>query len=110
MYATTKSIVKVSHGIDNLEGRDAYTSSEFITNLRSKYNVNPPSLTYIAGTMFWVRASIYRDFFHKNPPLEIRSTLERASITDVDGPTQTHAWERLLSWIVTSQGFKIKEI
>jgi hypothetical protein len=59
--------------------------------------------------MFWVRASIFEDFFSMYSPLSIRAQLEEGNVLD-DEPTITHTWERLLSWLVTSKGYKIKGI
>lgn len=95
---------------DNDQGRDAYTESGFITALMDKYGIRPPGYQYVAGTMFWVRASLYESFFTAHHPLEIRKTLEEGNVLDHDQPTHTHAWERLLSWLVTSQGYKIKGV
>ena len=94
---------------DNDQNRDAYTSTEFIQSLKKEYNIYPPGLQYVAGTMFWIRASIFEDFFSIYSPLKIRSQMEEGNVLD-DEPTVTHAWERLLSWLVTSKGYKIKGI
>jgi len=94
---------------DNEQKRDAYTNSEFIKELKNKYGIQPPHLSYIAGTMFWVRAALLEAFFSQYPPLEVRSTLEEGNVTD-ETPTITHAWERLLCWMVTAKGFQIKGI
>lgn len=95
---------------DNDQGREAYTESGFIAALKDKYGIRPPGLQYAAGTMFWVKASLYEEFFASHSPLEIRATLEEGNVLDNDQPTHTHAWERLLSWLVTSQGYKIKGV
>ena len=94
---------------DNEQQRNAYTNSELIRNLKEQYGIYPSHLQFVAGTMFWVRASIFENFFKKHPPLAIRATLEDGNVMD-DMPTTTHAWERLLCWIVTSQGYQIKGI
>lgn len=95
---------------DNDQGRDAYTESAFVIALKDKYGIRPSGLQYVAGTMFWVRASLYENFFTIHSPLEIRKALEEGNVLDYDQPTLTHAWERLLSWLVTSQGYKIKGV
>jgi lipopolysaccharide biosynthesis protein len=94
---------------DNDQNRDAYIDTEFIQTLKKDYSINPPGLQYVAGTMFWVRASIFEDFFSMYSPLSIQAQLEEGNVLD-DEPTITHAWERLLSWLVTSKGYKIKGI
>jgi lipopolysaccharide biosynthesis protein len=100
----------VRNEVDNEQKTNAYIDSPLIEELKGKYGINPPGLQYVAGTMFWVRASLFKEFFTNNPPLKIRSELEPGNITDVNGPTITHAWERLLCWIVTSKGYKIKGV
>ena len=95
---------------DNEQKRNAYIDSPLIQSLKSKYQLQPPGLQYVAGTMFWVRASLFSAFFTQYAPLQIRSELEAGNITDIEGPTITHAWERLLCWIVTNKGYQIKGI
>lgn len=94
---------------DNEQKTDHYTTSTFITILKKRYSIHPPSLQFVAGTMFWVRAALLESFFTKYPPLLIRATLEEGNVMD-NLPTCTHAWERLLCWVVTSQGYQIKGI
>lgn len=94
---------------DNEQKRNAYTNSNFIQKLKAQYHIQPPHLQFVAGTMFWVRAALLQNFFTKYEPLAIRATLEEGNVLD-DRPTTTHAWERLLCWIVTSQGYQIKGI
>jgi lipopolysaccharide biosynthesis protein len=100
----------IRNELDNEQKSNAYTDSDLIKSVKSKYGINPPGLQYVAGTMFWVRASLFEDFFSTNPPYQIRSELEPGNITDVDGPTTTHAWERLLCWLVTGKGYQIKGV
>jgi lipopolysaccharide biosynthesis protein len=95
---------------DNEQKRNAYTDSQLIKSLKSKYQLQPPGLQYVAGTMFWVRAALFEDFFSQYAPLQIRSELEAGNITDNEEPTITHAWERLLCWIVTSKEYQIRGI
>ena len=95
---------------DNDLANNAYISTPLIKSLQDKYNIHPRDLDYVAGTMFCVRSDIYREFFAKHPPLEIRSTLEEGNVLDDEGPTVTHCWERLLAWIVLSKGLKIHGI
>lgn len=95
---------------DNEQKRNAYIDSPLIQSLKNKYQLHPPHLQYVAGTMFWIRASLFKEFFMQYPPLQIRSELEAGNITDIEGPTITHAWERLLCWIATSKGYQIKGV
>ncbi len=90
------------------QGKDpSYYTEKTLNHLSLEYKLSPPSPTYVAGTMFWVRSSIYKDFFLNNPPLEIRRKLEKGNVLDHEMPTVTHLWERIMSWIVTSSGYKI---
>lgn len=96
--------------LDNSEGSRFYIDSIVIKELKKEYAIHPSDLRYVAGCMFWVRSSIFEDFFKEYHPLKIRKTLEQGNVTDEDGPKNTHAWERLFSWLVTSRGYKIKGI
>ena len=95
---------------DNEQKKDHYTNSAFIESLKNEYGIHPPGLQFVAGTMFWVRAVLLENFFAKHQPLAIRATLEEGNVMDNSKPTTTHAWERLLCWIVTSGGYQIKGI
>lgn len=85
-------------------------NKDLIFKIAEKYNLSSQNLTFIGGTMFWVRDKIFRSFFEKYSPLEIRSTLEFGNVLDDNNPTNTHSWERLFGWMVTSQGYKIKGV
>lgn len=90
----------------NDENSKGYINSEVITKLKTAYQINPPDLCFVAGTMFWVRASIFEEFFTKFHPLDVRAQLEEGNVMDL-APTYTHAWERLLCWLVTTKGYQI---
>jgi len=81
-----------------------------LPQLQKRFNIFPASFQYAAGTMFWFRMQPVNTFFNANPPLQIRTSLEIGNITDEDMGSNTHCWERLLSWIITAQGYKIKTI
>ncbi len=83
---------------------------QLLENLISEYNFNISNFDFIGGTMFWVRAEIFNKFFLKHCPLNIRASLEKGNVLDNENGTQTHAWERMLSWIAIEQGYKIKGI
>jgi lipopolysaccharide biosynthesis protein len=100
----------IRNEVDNEQKSNAYIDSSIIRSLKDKYQIHPANLQFVAGTMFWVRASLFKDFFTQHPPLQIRSELEPGNVTDVDGPTIAHSWERLLCWIVTSKGYQISGI
>jgi lipopolysaccharide biosynthesis protein len=86
------------------------TSNAELQVLRARYGIHTDSHDFIGGTMFWARASVYRNFFTTVDPLQVRSTLEKGNILDHHAGTRAHAWERMLSWIVLNSGFKIKGI
>lgn len=86
------------------------TSNDILKKLIEEYNLKLENFDFVGGTMFWVRAEIYRNFFERHNPLKIRETLESGNVLDHQYGTHTHAWERMLSWIVTHAGFTIKGI
>lgn len=65
-------------------------------------NIRQENFAFIGGTMFIVRASIYKDFFTKNPPLKIRELMISTAYS--------HAMERLLGFIVLDAGYIIQGI
>ncbi len=93
-------------GVDRFDGKN----NEILKMLIQKYQLQLNTYDFIGGTMFWIRAKIIYSFFSKYDPLEILSTLEKGNVLDGELGTHTHAWERMLSWISTDQGYKIKGI
>lgn len=81
---------------------------DILKKLCSDYKITHEDFRYVAGTMFWVRTKPLIGFFNRYSPLEIRSTLEKGNVSDETAGTFTHAWERLLCWIVFQQGYTIK--
>lgn len=81
-----------------------------LKKLQSDFNIRQIDYQYVAGTMFWARTEPLINFFEKHPPLNIRKTLERGNVSDENKGSVTHAWERMLSWIIVSQGYDIKGI
>jgi lipopolysaccharide biosynthesis protein len=104
------SVKTIRNELNNDQKSNAYIDSPAINALKKKYGITPPDLQYVAGTMFWVRASLLEDFFKLYSPLFIRGELERGNVTDDAGLTVTHAWERMLCWLVSSRGYKIRGI
>ncbi len=86
------------------------TNAAILQSLQTRYELKPKDYSFVAGTMFWVRTSIFADFFGKYSPAAIRSTLEKGNVLDASGGTITHSWERLLSWIASARGYKIQGI
>jgi hypothetical protein len=67
------------------------------------FDKNRP-MKYIAGTIFVVRAKIFKEFFSKHNPIKFADELE---FGDVQEPSKTHAWERMFATIVEESGFGI---
>ena len=79
-----------------------------LTKLLTEMDIHTSDFRYAAGTMFWVRSAPLMNFFRSHPPLDIRKTLEKGNIMDETFGTNTHAWERLLCWLIFAQGYTIK--
>ena len=94
------------------EGKKTFrcTSNSQLKTLIEKFGFQSRKFEFVGGTMFWVRTKIYNDFFSAVSPLQMRATLEEGNIMDFAQGSQTHAWERILSWIVLNKGFTIKGI
>ena len=82
-------------------------NTDWIKQLLNAYTLKPKTYDYVAGTMFWARAAALENFFGTHHPLTIRKTLEEGNVLDNFSGTYTHSWERLFSWIITSQGYQI---
>lgn len=90
--------------------KQSFTSNNKIqlTQLRKEFGITETDYSYVAGTMFWVRSLPLITFFSKNAPLDIRKDLETGNVMDESKGTMTHAWERMLSWIIMQQGYNLK--
>lgn len=86
------------------------TNNLILKSYKKQFNLNLKDFSFVAGTMFWVKSSIFVEFFTKYTPLNIRSGLEQGNVLDNIEGTKTHSLERVLSWLVTSRGYKIKEV
>jgi hypothetical protein len=91
------------------DGRFDTSNSELLGELMTKYRIPHGDLRFVAGTMFWIRTSILRAFFGQGGALDVRATLEAGNVLDHAHGTVTHSWERMLSWIATAAGYRIKE-
>ena len=92
------------------DGKLVSINASIMEQLQQQYNVDCKDSYYVAGTMFWGKASVLLGFFKKNDPLKIRQTLEDGNVIDNFKGTHTHSWERLLCWIITSQKLEIKTV
>jgi lipopolysaccharide biosynthesis protein len=79
-----------------------------LERLQSELGIDTTDYRYVGGTMFWARSLPFMEFFRRYPPLEIRKTLEKGNIMDDYSGTNTHAWERLLTWLIFAQGYTLK--
>lgn len=93
-----------------VEGKFTGNNGPILAELIQEYKITCKNYEYVAGTMFWAKASVLMEFFKKFDPLKIRQTLEEGNVIDNFNGTYTHSWERMLSWIVTSQGLNFKTI
>lgn len=83
------------------------TSNKHIKHYLKKYEIEISDFSFIAGNIFWIRSSILNTFFSQHNIMEIRSDLETGNVLDFNGGTKIHSWERIMSWIALSQGYKI---
>lgn len=88
----------------------ATTNHEILKELLHQYTFPKINYDFVGGTMFWMRSAIVNDFFLKHDPLQIRSTLESGNVLDNLKGTNTHAWERMFSWIAAALSYQIKGI
>jgi len=85
------------------------SNNDLLQSLIIKYNLHAAyPFFFVAGTIFCCKWKPVQQFFTNNPPLKIRALLEKGNVQDTDNGTFTHSWERLFSWIITSQGYTIK--
>ncbi|WP_210465441.1 hypothetical protein [Rufibacter roseolus] len=85
------------------------SNNEILIQLMDAFKVYPPKpYSFVAGTMFCCKWNPLKEFFSKFDAMEIRSSLEKGNVQDIGMGTYTHSWERILPWILTSQGFSIK--
>ena len=92
------------------EGKFTGPNGPIMDQLTQEYRISCKTFEYVAGTMFWAKADKLLNFFSEHDPLKIRSTLEPGNILDNFSGSLTHSWERMLSWIIVSQGLTIKTV
>lgn len=95
---------------DEKKQRLETTNKEKLEELIFKYKLNLTGYTFIAGTMFWIRSQIIKNFFSAYTPLDCRELLEPGNTTDQYEGTYTHSWERVLCWLANDQGYTIKGV
>lgn len=82
-------------------------NKRFLDELLQKFKLEKSDYEYVAGCIFLVKGDIFKNFFSRYPPLEIRSSLESGNVSDTFRGTYTHAWERLFGKIVRNANNKI---
>jgi len=94
------------------EGSDTFTcsSNAILKQLIKSHSLQLTNYDFVGGTMFWIRTEILTSFFKNHSPLLIRHDLEEGNVLDHENGTNTHAWERMLSWISTEKGYYIQGI
>jgi lipopolysaccharide biosynthesis protein len=75
-----------------------------------EYSIHTTDYNFVGGNIFWIRTHLLKSFFSKRSALKIRGSLETGNALDFSRGTYIHAWERIMSWIATSQGYKINGI
>jgi lipopolysaccharide biosynthesis protein len=96
----------VQNEFNPAENRFTCTSDENILHYLKKYKLSTSDYNFAAGTIFWIRTEILRNFFLCYSPLSVRKEFEKGNTLDFNKGTNIHAWERLFSFIAHSQGFK----
>lgn len=81
-----------------------------ISRLRESFHIRSSDRRFVAGAMFWARSKPLLQFFTMHAPLDIRQELEPGNVMDEKHATYTHAWERMLSWIITEQNYQLKTL
>jgi hypothetical protein len=93
------------------ELRDTFRSKNapIINKILKEIKLKTTDYSFVAGNMFLVKYSIIKSFFTTRniEPLDIIETLEENNALDFNNATRIHSWERIMCWIVTSQGYKI---
>lgn len=104
-------------GSESIQNEYNHDTGDFFSNnnarikeLQNIFSIDTTNYSYVAGTMFWARSAPLQKFFTKYNPLEVRKLFEKGNIMDENKGSNTHAWERLLCWIITAQGYSIKGI
>jgi lipopolysaccharide biosynthesis protein len=88
-------------------GSFASSSSDKIKEMLRKYKIQPADYDFVAGNIFWIRTTLLRSFFKIRNIFQIRAELENGNVMDFKTGTYVHSWERIMSWIASSQGYKI---
>lgn len=85
------------------------TGNSIIKSILATNNIKTRDYDFVAGNIFWVRSELLKQFFRSKMSTDkIIGSLEKGNnIVDFSKGTYVHAWERIMCWIATSQGYKI---
>lgn len=79
-----------------------------VKNYCTEFNIRyDQEIEFVAGTMFWVKSSIYKSAFKNGIALQIANSLEDGY---GNGRGRTHIMERVLGGIITAHEHKIQGI
>jgi lipopolysaccharide biosynthesis protein len=96
----------IKNEFDPDKGGFTCTSNDNLINYIKEFDLELTNYNFAAGTIFWIRTAILKDFFLLRSPLSIRKGLERGNALDFIKGTNIHSWERLFSFITNAQGYK----
>lgn len=85
------------------------TSNKIIKSVLQKYQIKTSNYNFVAGNIFWIRSTLLNTFFKTKVSTDkIIASLEKGgNVVDFSKGTNIHAWERIMCWIATSQGYSI---
>jgi lipopolysaccharide biosynthesis protein len=84
------------------------TNKPLIDEYCQRLGVKMVNTQFVAGTMFWVRASPFLKVFQEHDPLALAAELPQGASNDEKQPQRPHALERVFSFIMTGQGYYIR--
>lgn len=97
----------ISNEYDNTKDEFKTTNNKLLKDYLKRFNFNINEYHFVAGSMFWVRSSIFEVFFKLHEPLVLRAELESGNVLDNETGTLTHSFERVFSWLAINNGYKI---
>lgn len=100
---------------NNIKYNLEYTNSDHIKTILSILNIDYQTVKnglFVGGTMFMARTAIYKTIVTQNALANIDKLLKhnRGKLSDNIIGTYAHAMERILSYIVSYQKYRIKSI
>jgi len=80
---------------------------EIILKTLNQLNLRLNDYSFVGGTMFWSHTKYYRPLFERIDIMDLITHFESGNVLDLEAASLTHAWERLLSYVITGQQLKI---